>query len=108
MDENERIMDSEFIHLPFGIFLCGTDEEEEELDFTIQTHVHQDDDDDEKNCQRYEKKDGNFFFCSKLIGYTTVLCSKRKITVCMCVCQSGMIIQIELDTFFSLSLTIVK
>lgn len=36
-----------FIHLPLGIFLCGTDEEEEELDFTIQTHVHQDDDDDD-------------------------------------------------------------
>ena len=48
MDENERIMDSEFIHLPLGIFLCGTDEEEEELDFTIQTHVHQDDDDEKK------------------------------------------------------------
>ena len=58
-----------------------------------------------KNCQRYEKKRWKFFFCSKLIGYTTVLCSKRKITVCMCVCQSGMIIQIELDTFFSLSLS---
>lgn len=40
-------MDSEFIHLPLGIFLCGTDEEEE-LDFTIQTHVHQDDDDEKK------------------------------------------------------------